>query len=123
MVLCLQLKVKISKKLAAREQQQRRKNLTKYIPNAAAAIFPVLESMAENDAVGHKRRLLQAHPPPLRPQCHSGVLLPGLVYWNRTIKWHTNGEVVILTTLCTSFHMSHPQSSAALLRQLRGINW
>ena len=55
----VQLKVKIQKKLAAKEQQQRRKNLTKYIPNAAAAIFPVLESMAQNEAVGRKRRWLQ----------------------------------------------------------------
>lgn len=52
--------MKITKRLAAKEQQQRRRNLTKYIPNAAAAIFPVLESMAENDAVGTKRQLLQA---------------------------------------------------------------
>ena len=65
--MCLQLKVKITKRLAAKEQMQRRKNLTKYIPNAAAAIFPVLESMAENDAVGSKRRLLQASPSPQYP--------------------------------------------------------
>lgn len=57
--LWLQLKVKISKRLAAKEQLQRRKNLTKYIPNAVAAVFPVLESMADNEAVGRKRRALQ----------------------------------------------------------------
>ena len=51
--------MKISKRLAAKEQLQRRKNLTKYIPNAVAAVFPVLESMADNDAVGLKRQLLQ----------------------------------------------------------------
>lgn len=56
----MQLKVKISKRLAAKEQMQRRKNLTKYIPNAVAAIFPVLESMSQNDPAGTKRRLLQA---------------------------------------------------------------
>ena len=55
----MQLKVKISKRLAAKEQMQRRKNLTKYIPNAVAAVFPVLDSMSQNDAVGSKRRLLQ----------------------------------------------------------------
>lgn len=60
----MQLKVKISKRLAAREQLQRRKNLTKYIPNAVTAIFPVLESMAENEASGVKRRLLQVKPEP-----------------------------------------------------------
>jgi hypothetical protein len=36
-----QLKVKVVKALAAREQQARRRNLTKYIPNAAQAIFTV----------------------------------------------------------------------------------
>ena len=58
-VLSVQLKVKIAKKLAVKEQQQRRKNLTKYIPNAAAAIFPVLESMSENEPAGLKRKVLQ----------------------------------------------------------------
>jgi hypothetical protein len=37
----LQLRVKIQKQMAIREQKARRKNLTKYIPNAAAAIFTV----------------------------------------------------------------------------------
>ena len=45
--LCLQLKVKITRQLAAREQKLRRKNLTKYIPNAAAAVFKVLQTMSE----------------------------------------------------------------------------
>eukprot|EP00884_Botryococcus_braunii_P009390 jgi/Botrbrau1/18452/Bobra.0072s0035.1 len=58
---CNQLKVKITRQMAAREQQQRRKNLTKYVPNAAQAIFKVLESMAEQRGpVGPKRRKLQA---------------------------------------------------------------
>ena len=39
--ICAQLKVKVVKALAAREQQARRRNLTKYIPNAAQAIFTV----------------------------------------------------------------------------------
>lgn len=51
--------VKIAKVLAAREQAQRKRNLTKYIPNAAAAIFTVLEKMAGSDARGPKRRRLQ----------------------------------------------------------------
>jgi DNA topoisomerase VI subunit B len=38
---CNQLKVKITRQLAAKEQKLRRKNLTKYIPNAANAIFKV----------------------------------------------------------------------------------
>ncbi len=43
---CLQLKSKIAKQQAAREQRQRKKNLTKYIPNVAAALFTVLQSVA-----------------------------------------------------------------------------
>lgn len=59
---CLQLKSKISRQMAAREQQQRRKNLTKYIPNAASAIFKVLQSMADVPGAGAKRkRLDQEH--------------------------------------------------------------
>ena len=48
---CLQLRVKIAKQQAAKEQKLRKKNLTKYIPNAAYAIFRVLQSMAETPAV------------------------------------------------------------------------
>jgi DNA topoisomerase VI subunit B len=40
---CLQLKCKISKRLAAREQRERKRNLSKYIPNAAAAFMQILE--------------------------------------------------------------------------------
>jgi hypothetical protein len=57
--LLLLLQVKISKVLAQREQAQRKRNLTKYIPNAASAIFTVLEKMAGTDARGAKRRRLQ----------------------------------------------------------------
>lgn len=56
----LQLKVKIARQQAAKEQKLRRKNLTKYIPNAAAAVFKVLQSMADTPAVGQKRRRLEA---------------------------------------------------------------
>ena len=52
---------------AAREQKLRRKNLTKYIPNAAAAVFKVLQSMARAPAVGSKRRRLQAEEDILEP--------------------------------------------------------
>lgn len=45
--------------MAAREQQQRKRNLTKYIPDAARAIFSVLEKMSESDPRGPKRRRLQ----------------------------------------------------------------
>lgn len=63
----LQLKVKITRQQAAREQKLRRKNLTKYIPNAAAAVFKVLQSMAQAPAVGNKRRRLQAEEDILGP--------------------------------------------------------
>jgi hypothetical protein len=43
--------VKIAKQHAAKEQKLRRKNLTKYVPNAAAAIYKVLQSMSETQAV------------------------------------------------------------------------
>ncbi|KAK9847694.1 hypothetical protein WJX84_000913 [Apatococcus fuscideae] len=56
---CLQLKAKIVKQQAARDQHQRRKNLVKYIPNAARAVFTVLESMADSRALGPKRKRLQ----------------------------------------------------------------
>lgn len=48
---CLQLRVKIAKQQAAKEQKLRKKNLTKYIPNAAYAIYSVLQSMADTPAV------------------------------------------------------------------------
>lgn len=55
----LLMQVKIAKVLAQREQAQRKRNLTKYIPNAASAIFTVLEKMAGTAARGPKRRRLQ----------------------------------------------------------------
>jgi DNA topoisomerase-6 subunit B len=43
---CIQLKKKIVRQQAAREQRQRKKNLVKYIPNVASAVFTVLESIS-----------------------------------------------------------------------------
>lgn len=43
---CSQLKQKIVRQQAAKEQRQRKKNLSKYIPNVAAAVHTVLSSMA-----------------------------------------------------------------------------
>ncbi len=43
--------MKIAKQQAAREQKLRRKNLTKYVPNAASAVYKVLQSMSELPAV------------------------------------------------------------------------
>ncbi|KAJ8497209.1 hypothetical protein OPV22_007761 [Ensete ventricosum] len=45
---CLQLRSKIMKKLQARERQERKRNLTRYIPDASRAIMDVLEEMAQN---------------------------------------------------------------------------
>ncbi len=46
---CAQLKVKIARAQAVREQKQRKRNLTKYVPDAANALFGVLDSMAEGE--------------------------------------------------------------------------
>ncbi len=51
----LQLRVKITKQQAAKEQKLRRKNLIKYVPNAAAAVFKVLQTMSETAAVRCRR--------------------------------------------------------------------
>jgi hypothetical protein len=55
-----QLKTKISRALAAREQKQRKRNLTKYIPNCCDALWAVLEKMAAAQPGGPKRRRLEA---------------------------------------------------------------
>ena len=44
---CAQIKVKIARAQAVREQKQRKRNLTKYVPYAANALFGVLDSMAD----------------------------------------------------------------------------
>eukprot|EP00268_Persea_americana_P047268 TRINITY_DN4914_c0_g1_i12.p1 TRINITY_DN4914_c0_g1~~TRINITY_DN4914_c0_g1_i12.p1 ORF type:complete len:313 (-),score=56.69 TRINITY_DN4914_c0_g1_i12:306-1244(-) len=44
---CSQLKSKIVKKMQARERQERKRNLTRYIPDASKAIFDVLKEMAQ----------------------------------------------------------------------------
>ena len=56
-----QLKTKIVRAQAAREQKQRKRNLQKYIPNCCNAIFAVLEDMAAGQDMGHgpKRRRMQ----------------------------------------------------------------
>ncbi|KAI5413549.1 DNA topoisomerase 6 subunit B, variant 2 [Lathyrus oleraceus] len=42
---CVQLKSKIVKRLQAREQQERKRNLSRYIPDASGAIYNVLKQM------------------------------------------------------------------------------
>ncbi|KAI4383681.1 hypothetical protein MLD38_009489 [Melastoma candidum] len=52
---CVQLKTKIVKKMQAREQQERKRNLAKYIPSATAAVYDVLKVMAESHEAKKKR--------------------------------------------------------------------
>lgn len=52
---CIQLKSKIVKKMQAREQQERKRNLSKYVPNAAGAVYDVLKEMAQSHALKRKR--------------------------------------------------------------------
>lgn len=44
---CIQLKSKIVKKIQAREQQERKRNMSRYIPDATNAIYDVLGEMAQ----------------------------------------------------------------------------
>jgi hypothetical protein len=58
-----QLRAKIARRMAAREQAQRRRNLTKYIPDACGALWGVLQTMAEAppaQAGPKRRRLVEA---------------------------------------------------------------
>ncbi|KAK8936531.1 DNA topoisomerase 6 subunit B [Platanthera zijinensis] len=52
---CNQLKAKIMKKLQARERQDRKRNLTRYIPDAARAVYLVLEEMARDEEPKRRR--------------------------------------------------------------------
>ncbi|KAK1390776.1 DNA topoisomerase 6 subunit B [Heracleum sosnowskyi] len=52
---CIQLKSKIAKKIHAREQQERKRNLSKYIPDATGAIYDVLKEMTTLRASKKKR--------------------------------------------------------------------
>ncbi|MBA0633276.1 hypothetical protein Godav_001898, partial [Gossypium davidsonii] len=52
---CIQLKSKIVKKIQAREQQERKRNLSKYIPDASNAVYDVLQEMAKSHASKKKR--------------------------------------------------------------------
>eukprot|EP00741_Cyanophora_paradoxa_P019533 tig00021127_g18855.t1 len=46
---CLQLKAKIVRAAAQRERAERKRNLTRYIPDVSRALFGVLESMADSE--------------------------------------------------------------------------
>ncbi|XP_010257406.1 PREDICTED: DNA topoisomerase 6 subunit B isoform X3 [Nelumbo nucifera] len=53
---CVQLKSKIVKKIQAREQQERKRNLSKYIPDVTAAIYDVLRETAHQQASKKKKQ-------------------------------------------------------------------
>lgn len=67
----MQLKVKIGRQQAAKEQKARRKNLTKYVPSAAAAVFKVLQTMSETPAVRRASRRCPALLLPARHACRT----------------------------------------------------
>ncbi|KAH7560490.1 hypothetical protein JRO89_XS10G0030400 [Xanthoceras sorbifolium] len=52
---CIQLKSKIVRKIQAREQQERKRNLSRYIPDATNAIYDVLKEVSQFHA-SKKRR-------------------------------------------------------------------
>ncbi|CAN1263592.1 DNA topoisomerase 6 subunit B [Linum perenne] len=52
---CNQLKAKIVKRMQAREQQERKRNLSRYIPDATNAIYDVVREMAQVHASKKKR--------------------------------------------------------------------
>ncbi|MEW5305936.1 MAG: hypothetical protein WDW36_008446 [Sanguina aurantia] len=60
---CLQLKAKISRAQSAKEQESRKRNLTRYIPDVTSSIIKVLEKMAAGGSAaaagGPKRAKLQ----------------------------------------------------------------
>lgn len=70
---CLQLRAKIARAQAAREQKQRKKNLTKYIPNVATAVYTVLKTLADQQKDPAKRRRLN-DPQAVVPSVASGTV-------------------------------------------------
>lgn len=52
---CIQLKAKIVKRIQAREQQERKRSLNKYIPNATGAIYEILKEMSRSHATKRRR--------------------------------------------------------------------
>ena len=56
---CFQLKAKITRAMAAREQKQRKRSLQKYIPDCCNAIWAVLEAMAGAVPRGPKRQRVE----------------------------------------------------------------
>ncbi|KAJ3693410.1 hypothetical protein LUZ60_008890 [Juncus effusus] len=52
---CCQLKAKIVKKLQAKERQERKRNLNRYIPDACRAVMEVMEHVANEERENAKR--------------------------------------------------------------------
>lgn len=63
---CLQLKAKIARAQAAKEQKLRKRNLTRYIPDVANALFGMLRSMAD----GGEDAARESAATQLTPTCH-----------------------------------------------------
>lgn len=68
---CNQLKKKISRQQAAREQRQRKKNLVKYIPNVASAVFTVLQSISDRKGKARWRARASSPTSPAAPSPRS----------------------------------------------------
>ena len=49
---CLQLKAKIARQRALAEEKEKRKNLTKYIPDVSRALFGMLEALSKEEEDG-----------------------------------------------------------------------
>ena len=48
----MQLKAKLAKQKAAKDEHERRKNLTKYIPDVSRSLFSMLEIISDPTGVG-----------------------------------------------------------------------
>jgi hypothetical protein len=90
-----QLKSKIARKLVAKEQQARRRNLARHVPDAAAAVFRVLTAMAaDGDGArppGPKRARLAAAEdllgPVRRGEARASAALDACVQQLVTLTW------------------------------------
>ncbi|XP_047955116.1 DNA topoisomerase 6 subunit B isoform X1 [Salvia hispanica] len=70
---CIQLKSKIVKRIQAREQQERKRSLNKYIPNATSAIYEILKEMSH----ASKRRRYEGKDAELLKQVSTQIVTEG----------------------------------------------
>ncbi|KAI9195324.1 hypothetical protein LWI28_013817 [Acer negundo] len=69
---CIQLKSKIVRKIQAREQQERKRNLSRYIPDAANAIYDVLKEVSQFHA--SKKRRFEEEDANMLQKVHSRII-------------------------------------------------